>query len=119
MGRTALAIAFAEKTVEWAQAELELTLEEVAQALGANRKTIARWRGGQSAPSPEHRRLLERLNQLRYLLETSFRSPEAAQRWMHTPAAGLAGRTPLFALTEGNLDEVTKLLGTLAAGGFR
>ena len=38
------AIEFAGKTVQWAQAELDLTAHEVAQAIGANRKTIVRWR---------------------------------------------------------------------------
>jgi len=119
MSRTDLAIAFAGKTVEWAQTELELTAQEVAQAIGANRKTVARWREGQSAPSPEHRRHLERLNQLRYLLETSFRSPEARRRWLHTPAPGLGGRIPYLVITEGDLDRILNLLSTLEAGAFR
>ncbi|HET7585105.1 MAG TPA: antitoxin Xre/MbcA/ParS toxin-binding domain-containing protein [Gemmatimonadaceae bacterium] len=119
MSRAALAIEYAEKTVEWAREELELTSEEIATVVGADRKTIARWRDGRSAPSAEHRRHLERLNQLRFLLESSFRSPDAAQRWLQSPAPVLKGKTPLFALTEGDLDSVLKLLGTLAAGGHR
>lgn len=119
MSRTRFATAFAEKTIEWAEEELELTREEIGQVVGANRKTIQRWVEGDSVPSPEHRRYLERLNQLRYLLETSFRSMEAGQRWLQTPAAGLRGRTPFFVLTEGDIDSVIKLLGTLAAGAHR
>lgn len=119
MPRAELAGAYAGKTVEWAREELELTAQEIAQAVGADRKTVARWRDGESTPSPEHRRHLERLNQLRHLLTTSFRSMEVAQRWLHSPAPGLQGRTPIFALTQGELDEVIGLLGTLAAGGFR
>ncbi len=119
MPRADLAIAFAGSTVEWAQKELELSAGEVAQTVGANRKTVARWREGESAPSPEHRRHLERLNQLRHFLQTSFRSLEAGRKWLHSPSPGLHGRTPIFALTEGDIDSVLKLLGTLAAGGFR
>ena len=119
MSRANHAIAFAGSTVEWAQDELELSAEEIARTVGANRKTVARWRDGASAPSTEHRKHLERLNQLRYFLETSFRSFDAARKWLHSPAPGLQGRTPIFALTEGDMDSVLKLLGTLAAGGFR
>ena len=45
MPRAQLAMAFAESTVDWATEELELTLEEVGQALGVNRRTnaSARW----------------------------------------------------------------------------
>lgn len=119
MSRAELSLAYAEKTLDWAQRELELSAEEVAQIVGANRRTVMRWRGGHSAPSPEHRRQLERLNQLRFLLRETFRSPDSAQRWMHEPAPGLRGRTPHFALTEGDADEVLKLLASLASGAFR
>lgn len=108
MSRITFAMEFAGSTVEWAQSGLELAIEEIAQTVGADRKTVGRWRAKQSAPTAEHRRHLERLNQLRHLLETSFRSKDAQQRWLHTPLAALDGRTPLFAL-----------LGTLAAGAHR
>ncbi|MGH7650546.1 MAG: antitoxin Xre/MbcA/ParS toxin-binding domain-containing protein [Gemmatimonadaceae bacterium] len=119
MARAELAIAFAGKTVEWAQDKLELTVDEIAQTVGANRKTVARWREGESVPSPDHRRHLERLNQLRHLLEKSFRSVTSMQAWLQRPSPGLKGKTPLFTLTEGDLDNVLKLLGSLEAGAFR
>src|SRR5688500_11080265 len=95
VARTESAMAFAESTVAWAHDELELTIAEVAQTVGASRKTVARWLECESVPSREHRRKLERLNQLKHLLETTFRSPDAVQSWMHRPAAGLKGKTPL------------------------
>lgn len=119
MSRAQLAIAFAGHTVEWARSELELTTEEIGQAVGANRKTVQRWQEGESVPSPEHRKHLESLSQIRYLLKHSFRSGTAAQQWMQTPSEALKGKTPLFCLTEGDLDAVLKLLGSLAAGAFR
>lgn len=119
MARVESAIAFAEETVAWAHDDLELTIAEVAQIVGANRKTVARWLESEAAPSREHRLKLERLNELRYLLGTMFRSTDAIQSWMHRPAAGLKGRTPLFALTEGGLDDVLRMLESLAAGAFR
>ena len=119
MSRTLFATKFAGQTIGWAEEELELSREEIGQVVGANRKTIQRWVEGESTPSPEHRRFLERLNQLRFLLEHSFRSQTAMHRWLQSPAPGLKGRTPLFALTDGDIDSVLKLLGTLAAGGHR
>ena len=116
MPRAQLAMAFAESTVDWATEELELTLEEVGQALGVNRRTIGRWREGVSEPSPEHRKNLERISQLRHFLRTSFRDPDAAQSWMQTPLDALQGRTPHFAMCEGDLERVVRLLGTLASG---
>jgi uncharacterized protein (DUF2384 family) len=118
MSRAEFVLDFADKTVQWAQSDLELTIEETARALGVNRKTIVRWVKRESAPSSEHRQQLEQLNQIRYLIENSFRSHEARQRWLHAPAPGLKGKTPYAALTEGNLDEIFRLLGTLAAGAF-
>ena len=72
--------AFAEQTVEWAEEELALSTSEIAGVVGGvNRKTVQRWRQGRSAPRAEHRKSLEYLNQLRHLLETSFRTDEAKQ----------------------------------------
>lgn len=119
MSRSELAKVYAGETVEWCQRELELTNDEVAQAVGANRRAVWRWKNRESVPTPEFRRELERLNQLRYLLETSFASTESARAWLHRPNPGLKGRTPIFAITEGELDEVLAVLGTVAAGGFR
>jgi uncharacterized protein (DUF2384 family) len=110
---------YAEATLTWVRDGLELTDLEIGRVLGVDRKTVRRWRERQSVPSVTHRRQLERLHQLRHLLETSFRSPEAGHRWLHTPAPGLGGRTPLGVLGEGELDAVIQLLGTLAAGAFR
>lgn len=117
--RIELVASFVEQTVQWAQTELELSVQEIAQAIGADRKSIKRWRNGLGAPSPIHRRQLEQLNQIRYLIENSFRSSEARQRWLHTSSPHLKGKTPYATLTEGHIDEVFKILGTLATGAFR
>ena len=116
MARSRLAMEYAESTIEWAQETLELSTGEIGQVVGANRRTVQRWREGRSAPSPQHRKHLEAINQLRYLLETGFRSADVAERWMHTPLPALKGRTPLFTITEGEMDLVIKTLAGLASG---
>ena len=117
--RALLETEYAETTLAWARDALELTDIELGMVLGADRKTVQRWRDRRSTPSVTHRRQIEKLNQLRYLWETSFRNAEAAQRWLHAPSPALRGRTPLFALAEGELDGIIQLLGTAAAGAFR
>jgi len=112
--------AFAGQTVAWAEDELALSTSEIAGVVGGvDRKTVQRWRQGRSAPRGEHRRYLEYLNQLRHLLDTSFRSTDAKQQWIHTPSPALEGRTPFFALTEGNIDVVLEVLAGLAHGSHR
>lgn len=117
--RSLLEMEYAETTVAWAREALELTDIEISHALRVDRKTIQRWRDHQSVPSVTHRRQMEKLNQLRHLIETSFRSPHAAQRWLHAPSRGLGGRTPIALLAGGDTDAIISLLGTLAAGAFR
>lgn len=112
--------AFAGQTVAWAEEELSLSTREIAGAMGGvDRKTVQRWKKGQAAPRPEHRRYLEYLNQLRYLLDGSFRSDEGKLRWIHTPSPALGGRTPFFALTSGEIETVLEVLAGLAHGSHR
>lgn len=117
--RALLEMEFAEATLAWAREALGLTDLEIGHALGVDRKTVQRWREHRSAPSATHRRQMEKLTQFRHLLETEFRTPLAAQRWLHTPSPTLAGRTPLGVLGEGELDRLIQILGTLAVGAFR
>jgi DNA-binding XRE family transcriptional regulator len=117
--RAGLEIEFAYEMIGWARQELELTQPELGQIVGADRKTIQRWSKRGSAPLAEHRRQLERLSQLRYLLGTVFRTPEVCRRWLHSPLPALKGRTPISVLIDGDLDGVLRILGTLASGAFR
>lgn len=119
MTRAQMVLGFVTTTVRSAGSELALTSEEVARAVGVDRKTVSRWLKGESEPSSESREHLERLNEVRFLVESSFRTPKARLRWLHTPAQALRGRTPYAALREGRLDDVFRMLGTLAAGAFR
>ena len=119
MTTTSAAIKYADNTVAWAEKELDLNQRQIGCAIGADRRTLYRWRRRKTAPSAQHRRNLEKLNELKYLFGTSFRSTEAAQRWLHTDVPDLRGRTPYFAIAQGDLESVLQLLGTLQAGAFR
>ncbi len=116
MTRSQLEKEFAGAALGWAQRELELTEAELGQALGVDRKTIRRWREGESAPAPEQRKQMEKLTQLKWFLENSFRTPVLGKRWLHQSVPGLKGRTPISVLTEGDIDRVLGLLATHTTG---
>lgn len=107
---------FAGAALGWAQRELELTESEIGTALGVDRKTIYRWRSGESTPAPEQRKRVEKLTQLKWFLDNSFRSSRIGKEWLHQPVPGLKGRTPISVLAEGDIDSVIGLLATHASG---
>lgn len=110
---------YAEKTVNRMRTGLDLNISEIGQIVGADRRTITRWSNHQCKPSPSHRKRLELLNQFMHLLSISFRNKETMFEWLHSPLPSLQGRTPLYAAQDNELEEVVKILGTLAAGAFR
>ena len=118
MTRTELEMEFAGATLGWVERELEMTDPEIGQTLGVDRKTIYRWRKRESAPAPEQRRRMEKLSQLKWFLENSFRTPAHGKRWLHQSVPALKGRTPISVLLEGDIDAVLGVLGTHASGAY-
>jgi putative toxin-antitoxin system antitoxin component (TIGR02293 family) len=108
----------AERTIEWAHRELELNYSEIGRALGADRRTVNRWRKRQSAPSPEHRERMEKLRMLKYLLEAVFENEADAQEWLHASVPILKGRSPKSLLREGEIDRVLGVLAGMESGAF-
>jgi uncharacterized protein (DUF2384 family) len=114
--RAGFASTHAQNTVEWATTELELGIDEVAAAVGASRRTVHRWQAAEAPPSPEHRKKLEELQQLRHLLGEVFRTPDSALEWVHSPVPALGGKTPLLVLTEGHASRLVQLLAGIRTG---
>lgn len=108
----------AERTIEWAHQELNLNYSEIGRAIGADRRTVNRWRKRQSAPSPEHREKMEKLRMLKYLLDAVFENETDAQEWLHSPVPMLKGRSPKSVLREGEIDRVIGVLAGLESGAF-
>jgi hypothetical protein len=73
----------ANPTLDWAHEILGLDWTEVATAVGADRRTIYRWRQGRSAPSAEHRDRIEDMRELRFLLETVLPEHDARLEWLY------------------------------------
>ena len=103
-------------TIEWASEDLDLSYDQIGSAVGADRRTIHRWRTAESRPSRAHQEQVEKLLQLRYLLGASFRDQKAILEWLHSPVPAFQGRTPLSMLKEGSLDELIEALATLESG---
>ena len=116
MTRTELEMEFAGAALGWVERELEMTDPEIGQTLGVDRKTIYRWRKRESAPAPEQRKRMEKLTQLKWFLENSFRTVTQGKRWLHQPVPALRGRTPISVLIDGDIDAVLSVLGTHASG---
>jgi uncharacterized protein (DUF2384 family) len=103
-------------TIEWASEDLGLSYDQIGSAVGADRRTIHRWRAAESRPSRTHQERVEKLQQLRYLLESAFRDERAVLEWLHSPVPAFRGRSPLSLLREGQLDELIEAVATLDAG---
>lgn len=103
-------------TIEWASEHLDLSYDQIGSVLSVDRRTVHRWKSAESRPSRRHQESIERLMQIRYLLDSVFRDQEAALTWLHSPVPVLKGRTPLGVLKEGRLDEVIEALATIETG---
>ena len=70
----------------------------------------------ESRSSRTHQERVEKLQQLRYLLESAFQDERAMLEWLHSPVPAFRGRSPLSLLKEGQLDELIEAVATLDAG---
>ena len=107
------------RAVAWAAQTLELTDTEVAGALGASSRSVARWRGALHRPSERHIHAAERMLELAQALEAVF--SDDAQRlhdWLHESLPALRGRTPLRTIIDGRLDDVLTVLANAESGAF-
>ncbi len=68
--------------------------------------------GGEGGtPSIDQRRRIAKLDTLRHSIERRFRTPAARERWLQAPLSTLAGRSPIDAIVDGDIDAVIKVLG--------
>src|SRR4051812_10994402 len=95
----------------------ELDRAAVAQLVGANPRTVARWLAEDSQPRTEaRRRLLEVLAVLEQL--SGVLEPQAAHDWLFSPNPALEHRKPVDLLGEGEFRPVLGLIDALAEGVF-
>ncbi len=98
------------------RAQLGLSQEALAQALGVSTCTIVRWETQASIPSRLALERVERLVEVLRLAEQLFPG-SALTAWFRTPNPTLGGRAPLDVMaTRGGLDQIFHLLGRMAWG---
>lgn len=109
---------FVQQTLRRAHEELGLSDSEIGAVIGAHRRTIQRWKHEDAIPSPGHRERMEQITELLYLLRSTFRTVEAAQKWLHSPVSLLRDRTPISLLRKGRINEVIGVMAGLNSGAF-
>lgn len=104
--------------LDWARTELALSIEEIAEVLGASPRSVNRWVAREVPPSGEYRDRIEKLSELRHLLDAVFSDQKSRVAWIHSPIPMLKGRSPLSALRKSGWDEVLGILAGLEVGAF-
>jgi len=109
----------AESVIAWAHDTLGLTYEEIGGTIGATGRTVLRWRDRRHAPQRRNEAQIEKLDELRFWLETVFAEDrEAADAWLRTRLLELRGKTPLVMVKRSDLDAVIEMLATYEVGAF-
>ena len=98
--------------------ELGITRGELALALDASERSIARWQAGETFPQHESRARLEALLGLSERLRGAFTDEAAVVVWLHTPSGYFGGLAPVDAVFRGRFDAVEAALDALDAGIF-
>jgi len=106
----------ARETVERAHDAFGLPYTELADALGVHRRTLLRYRQEAHAPSARVRAQLEKIREIRYLLQELFKSGEVAKEWLYSPVPAIRGRRPIDLIRSGELGGVIEILAGLHSG---
>lgn len=95
----------------------ELDQADLANLVGTNRRTVARWLAEQSEPRTDaRRRLLEILAVLEAL--SAILQPQAAHDWLYSPNPLAGHQKPVEMLESGDWRSVLGLVDALAEGVF-
>jgi len=97
---------------------LRITSTELARAVGASDRTLARWMADETYPQHESRRKLSELEDLAHRLSESFSSPDAIADWLHAESGYFGGLRPIDALRCGRIDAVDAALESILSGIF-
>ncbi len=98
--------------------DYKLDNADLAAALKVDRRTIQRYRSGDSYPTRRVRNGLVDLREISILLGEIFSTQEGAVRWLNTSVPLLKGRRPIDLIQKGKLEEIITALETYASGAF-
>jgi hypothetical protein len=104
--------------IERLTAELGLSRSELASALDASERSVARWKAGEHVPQYESRARLQEMTVLADRLRESFTDDAAVAAWLRAPSEYFGGRAPIDALLRGYFASVGSALDALDAGVY-
>jgi len=105
-----------EPAIRQLREDFDLTGRELAQALGVDQRTVARWSAGDAFPRHEAKTRLEALAALDERLAELFESWDAARAWLRAPTRYLNDMTPIDAVRAGRSDRVLALVEAIDSG---
>lgn len=102
------------KALEIASASLEVSLDEIASALGLARRTLSRRKSGKRKLTSEESERVLRLIRVSARAEEVFGDRQAAREWVRAPSRALGMQPPQALLdtdigTEAVLDELGRI----------
>lgn len=97
---------------------LGITRQELARAVGASDKTVARWLANETYPQHGAREKLAQLEALTDLLAESWVDTESLQVWFHGENRYLGGLRPVDAVISGRIDRAEAAIEIILSGIF-
>ncbi|MFN0070225.1 MAG: hypothetical protein ACKVVP_01885 [Chloroflexota bacterium] len=98
--------------------DLGLVDDEIARAVGADRRSLEAWVAGTSYPQRARRQRLAELGTLRSHLLQDFQEVDAVRAWVQAPNGYLRGIRHVEAIVAGRIDAVEAAAEALASGVF-
>jgi uncharacterized protein (DUF2384 family) len=111
-------VSAANEILDWAHDVLGLAWAEVASAVGADRRTVERWRRGLSTPDSRHRQRIADMHELRQLLEVVLPEEDSRREWLGNPVPFFRGHSPISMIRGGRTDDVIGVLAGVYSGAF-
>jgi transcriptional regulator with XRE-family HTH domain len=94
-----------------------LTIQELAEVTGTNRRQVSNWASGAHKPAGAKRDRLLEVHYLVTLLREVY-TREGAEIWLHGRKRSLGGRRPIDMLREGDFKTVLAAVERLTTGAM-
>ncbi|MFB6354990.1 MAG: hypothetical protein ABEJ65_00550 [bacterium] len=104
--------------IQWAREELGLSVEDIAEIIDVECSTIDQWPGKEGNLPKRNRSNVERLQTLKYHMESVFPDAEIRDEWLYHPSDNFDGDTPVEKLRNGELEPLIRQLATFDSGAF-
>ena len=109
------------QAIEQLEKDLGLTSDDLAHALSVSRRTLERWRSGESYPQRDSREKLAELVELIDLnnyFQEAFIDSESVREWVHSKSRYLSWLTPADMIRLGRPDRARGALEVIESGIF-